>query len=928
MKNKFNLEELIAQKLKVLEADIVAGTYKNENDFQKGAEHMIKLMINIAILEGMVDKDQIQSELEKKFIPQATTFYQNYQKMQQSSTLSRPVDYKFQVQEERIKSLFQDGQTNEAKTLLDSLSSLVNDDALVKDAIADGLYSKEDIEYFKNVSYPQLLIYPSTLNDKKMNLGKRIASGVSFIFTGKNPYDNQSVKIKKEKVKKTRKEKKADNKFVAWTKKHKIAVTSMGLAVLAGAGITISALANNSSNKTIENDALISTASFDYDSFARSSIGEMKTFEVDEFHNFNINDQETHTEKLQALAQEFMEKGIPVVSEEECMKLDLKSELAVSPEQLNNFLISLNLEDIDELTFTKLLVDSNTDKEQLSSDFRRVNHLLGYIYTTKIEEPFIYRYIANKEYSEYIKIYEDAIIQNQKGNSEDLIDLIHSRIDTPVAATSSGVLGMLSTSLIFEQENVYNSNVLSQPIMDAYNRAGSMNCSLETVNTDLYSHDFAEYMRKLDSKLEAMRTYTGIEQLTYDDYLSKLPDSQRGNKVYIESQVLPFLELNNIEVGKWEVIPEIANASKVADVGNTQGTYYSTSSSNTTTQTTIVKAPTTKEEKEIQAATEAELEEHNRSVFEDTVKDDATKLKNGNFKISVKDEQPIIVDSTTMGAYDEKNDYDGNTYAEGEKGYNQYLKDHAEDVQYVEGVGYVVVTDDGYIKVSNENITKDKYGNLIDESTGKKIFGNILMSEEEIDQYMENHPELEEYLPVDESEITYSKVDDVVPEEGKKPSLSIPNGNNGNNGGNTGGNGNTGGKTEETDSNKDQNVSLPADIDMDVFNGLTEEEKKAYLEMINSSNGVYDDTVQDTFEETFESTIYGYEISALINNPALCANIPEEVLIEYTEVWEIYQSWLASQNSTSNYSAQIKALEEEKAFLESNTSTEDFQKIL
>ena len=54
----------------------------------------------------------------------------------------------------------------------------------------------------------------------------------------------------------------------------------------------------------------------------------------------------------------------------------------------------------------------------------------------------------------------------------------------------------------------------------------------------------------------------------------------------------------------------------------------------------------------------------------------------------------------------------------------------------------------------------------------------------------------------------------------------------------------------------------------------------------------------------------------MINNPALCKNIPESILKnQFPEIWNVYQNWLAEQTVSSNttldeIAAQKAALEE------------------
>ena len=64
-------------------------------------------------------------------------------------------------------------------------------------------------------------------------------------------------------------------------------------------------------------------------------------------------------------------------------------------------------------------------------------------------------------------------------------------------------------------------------------------------------------MLKAVSKFEAARIYQGTEKEAYEEYLKTLTDEQDDNKVYIEAQVLLYLELHNVQLGEWDVLEEI-----------------------------------------------------------------------------------------------------------------------------------------------------------------------------------------------------------------------------------------------------------------------------------------------------------------------------------------------------------------------------------
>lgn len=883
------LNEMIEKRMAAVEADVIAGSFSTKDKFNAEIDRLMSVMVRTAILKG-IDKEKAEEYLQENFALKAVEFYDK--NVLSDTLIEMPTDYGFAENQNEIVQLIEKGDLEAADKKIDQILSILEDEDYVKEAIADGTFTQKDIEYFKNVACP----YFEELKDEKIvpeaekqGLLQRIKNGAIFIVTGKNPYDGQNVKI--EHKKQPLKERILNSKLAEWAKKHKVAVTAIGLAAVLGAGVFIG-------GKFLHSRAESSPDDLSLGSTPQQGGEETATFAVDEDHNFNINDQVSHTERLQLLAKAIMERGVPVVSEEECMKLGNDGKLAVSPEQLNNWLISINLEDMDELTFTKLLADSDTDKEELSSDFTRVSNILGSIYTTKEESAFIYEFISNKEYSEYIKAYEEAIIQNQKGDSESLVTLIKSRVYNPVAATSSGSLGMLSTSLIYQQANVYNAEVVGQDIMDLYNI--NNDCKTDTTAT-FYSDDWAEYMRKLNSKFDAAITYTSSEVAAYAQYLLTLTDAQDDNKVYIEGQVLPYLEKNNIQLGEWDILENIENNNrevKSQDTGQSSGKTVSTPSEVTATQ--IAKEPTTLEEKAVQSQVESELETENRQNFEDVVDGFAaaqggivTENKDGDLVILVPGQQPIVVDTETKGAYDASKDHQGETYHH----YGEYMEEHRQEVENIEGIGEVVVIDEGKLTITNPNVYLDGKGNIIDKTTGDKI---ITGTEEEIDKILNRHPELSEGIIVEEGRTHYSDVDDDLYQDDRTNGVL------------------NGGTSSRPSGNAD---SVLDSVDQDILDILSPEEQAALEEMLNAGNKP---VAGEVVTETYSDVVYGnYTVPQLLNNPALCKNIPENILKnQFPDIWAVYQNWLEEQKQAEE--AQMAAQSSDiQTTVSSNTTLDE-----
>ncbi|MCI9233576.1 MAG: hypothetical protein HFH08_03130 [Bacilli bacterium] len=902
------LDELIAKRIQYIENEIVAGAFNDKKVFEAEVERFLNVMTTTAVMKS-IDKEKARNYFEENFAPKVMELYQKYNAPESEI---QPDKYAFDDKQSEIEDLIKAGNLDEADRKIDEFLSMLEDEDIVSDSINDGIFTHEDVDYFKNVAcsnFDKLKEEQMRSMPQKQGLAQRIKNGFVFMATGKNPYDNQTVKVKKEKLPLNQRIK--ESSFGKWAKRHKVAVYALGAAALVGAGITVGKWFLHNQAESLSSDTGQTGAS-------QTVVEEMATFEVDEYHNFNINDQEVHTEKLQLLAQAIMERGVPVVSEEECMRMGQENQLAVSPEQLNNWLISVNLEDMSDLTFTKLLADSNTDKEELSSDFIRVSNILSSIYTTKEESPFIYQFLSSKESSESVKAYEEAIIENQKGNSESLITLIKSRIETAVLPTSSGPLGMLSSCLIYQQANVYNAEVVGQDIIDLYNINNDCSTS-ENQTSTFFSDDWAEYMRKVNFKFDAAISYTGSEVEAYIQYIVSLGDTQDDNKVYIEEQVLPYLEAKDVQLGEWDVLENIENNNNEV---RAQGTGSNGNSTITTPKEvevvkTVIKEPTTEAEKEVQAEVEAALEKENEASFNDVIKEYTDShngitnvTEDGDTIIFTPDGSPITVDKDTMGAYNPSKDYHGTVYGD----YGDYMSDHRGQIEHVDGVGDVVVTEESQVVITNPNVYIDANGDIINKDTGNRV---VTGTEEEIDEILDRYPGLSDWVNKGESGIHYSEVDDDLYQDDRTNGILNGGTSSRPSGGSTG--------------------SVLDSVDQGVLDSLTPEEQAELEEMLNAGK---EPVAGEIVDEEYSDIVYGsYTVPQLMNNPALCQNIPESILRnQFPEIWNVYQNWLSQQSQTqvsaqsdstqivssditiTQIEAQKAALEEVRAEL---TSTEE-----
>lgn len=883
----YNIEEEIQKRLDAFRADIVSGAITSNDDLEKSIAHSKNALLSGAVLKGNIDKLKASSIIEEKYIVSAKQLYKEHKR--QTLSISPLIETK----KNEIQDLIDRDEIDKAKEVMNNIMELLNDEEAVKAGLQENTFFADDVEYFQNDVYPQLLQEINKKIPEEKKGFARLGAGLKYIFLGTNPYNNQKTKIKSEKVEVPSEDRTLLGNIIAWSKKHKVATTIAGAAAAASlmaGGSFVSHWVTGNWNAAIDQPVETDEAGLSDEN--EDSI-EMASFEVDEFHNFNINDEQTHIEKLQLLAHRFMEHGIPVVSEDECMKKTNAKQVAVSPEQLSNWLISANLADIDDLTFTKLMENSNTTKEELTADFNRVNNLLGAIYTTKVETPFLYEFISNKEDSNYIKAYEEAIIENQKGNKEDLKNLINSRIDTPVTGAYSGALGMTTSALAYCQLNVYNVNVIGQDAMNAYNI--NNDCKTDTTTT-FYSDDWDGYTKIVDEKLVASLTYMNSDRNAYDEYLASLSDEQDDNKVFIEATVLPYLEKENVQFGPWVLIEEIAgersiNYSGVGNDSRVKGTTQVSSGSGKVTTKTVVKAPETAAEKEVQKKVEAVFAKKNQQSFENVVLDyakqnDTTVTKNaeGDFILKKEGEEDIVVDGDTMGTYDPNKDYQGPTF----KDYNEYKDAHSEYVQYIEGLGDVVVPVET-TEASNKNVQTDGKGNYYYKPTGDKV---ITGSGTEIDDYINSHPDILEGTITEEGEIHYSDVDD-EPEQDKSSTT----------------------KPDTSDQNQSTNPSTPnwgdqPSINEDIYNTLTPEQKEEFEDIINAGK---DPVPGEIVDDSFSDTVYGnYTVTQLLNNLALCQNIPESVLQEYPEIWNAYQNWLEQKRLEEKRKMEQAQLEEQQ----------------
>ncbi len=856
------IQELIEKRIQAFQADIAAGAFPTQEEFQKEMNRVSNIITATAVGKG-IRLSEVQELLDKNFVPAMNRFYQN-----------KPEDYFFESVERNVEQFLNAGNIEEARGTLADTTEMLRNKELVKDNFAAGTFTPEDVRYFGEVSLPDL---EEQIMQAEVAATVRDDRGIKL--SKENPYDGQNTIIHAITVTLPEKMKNFGRKIKEGLKKHKAIAYAGVAAVVLAAGLGVE---HNLHEK--EEVPELDSTSISQTKETEEKV-EMATFPVDEFHNFNINDEQTHIAKLQLLARYFMERGILVTSAGECSVLTREGKMAVTPEELDNWLISINLEDMDALTFTKLMKDKSTDKEELSADFNKVNNLLGAIYTTKEENPFIYEFIANKEYSNFIKAYENAIITNQKGNSNDLKILIESRAKIPVAGTSSGPIGMLSTALMYQQANVFNAQVVGKDVMDFYNQAGICIGGNQT----FFSDDWAEYMRKVDSKLATMLAYEGSEKEAFENYMKTLSDEQDDNKVYIEATVLPYLEKENIRLGEFDVIDWIANNTYTlgAVFG---GTPKVTTTSLGTTTRVVSKIPTTPAELAVKEQTEKENAKKDKESFEDVVDKFVTdnngtqsKDENGDIVVEIPGQEDIIIDTDTMGAYDPDKDTDKPTYND----YNDYKNDHKDKVENVNGVGNVVVEDEKTV------ITKP---NVIPDSIG---------TSQETDQYIkDNNINTDKWVTTEESEIHYS---DTYSYNSTTPDTIVV--------------GDTTNNNNNSNNNSSSSSSSSLDgIDSDILASLTEAERNELKEILDAGK---EPVAGEIVSEEFTAVEPETEVEEVASTPvqkettaSVEAPVQAEVTPEVKEATTMPAQQVAPVVETpTDYAAAKAALEAEKEAL-------------
>ena len=76
--------------------------------------------------------------------------------------------------------------------------------------------------------------------------------------------------------------------------------------------------------------------------------------------------------------------------------------------------------------------------------------------------------------------------------------------------------------------------------------------------------------------------------------------------------------------------------------------------------------------------------------------------------------------------------------------------------------------------------------------------------------------------------------------------------------------------------------------------------------------------------ETYSDVVYGnYTVPQLLNNPALCKNIPENILKnQFPDIWAVYQNWLEEQKQAEE--AQMAAQSSDiQTTVSSNTTLDE-----
>lgn len=475
---------------------------------------------------------------------------------------------------------------------------------------------------------------------------------------------------------------------------------------------------------------------------------------------FDPNSNSEIVTRVSDFIADALTKGIPVkdvMSEDELKLADENEQSLVTIEQLMDFYMVMNIEDIDPVDYARLGYNTKT-AETITDNYTYVARILMTdALTANNDTKLNYsEIIADKDSREAVQKFIDYLAKyNDSDNKKELGKEINEYIVSNYINRDANIYSMsineFTYRMMFVADMISNNSILPKDINVILNEDGKISCDLKkedgVKNKTERAEEFTSIYNTVEEKLEISREFINQD-------LSTISEDEKKTGAELEKEIKDAVLLKNVS---YKLNPEFIMAEdskKIPAKKTTKGeTNYQTFTDNSGKQVNV----SAEELARYGATNQAEYEAAKKAEFEANAK------KDQNHTITNTDGEEVVsgeeVDTVKYNEGFQEGYFEGNNYASKnpESNHPSYVAGYEEG--YKKGYADRVALDESL----KQQQTKEEYIDVPDV---------VVPSEPIVEEqpYVEPTPTpggeiIEEFIPVDSAPITETVVEEFEPIE-------------------------------------------------------------------------------------------------------------------------------------------------------------------
>lgn len=377
---------------------------------------------------------------------------------------------------------------------------------------------------------------------------------------------------------------------------------------------------------------------------------------------FDPNDNREIVIRMSDFIADALTRGIPVkdvMSEEELKLADENEHSLVTIEQLMDFYMVMNIEDIDPIDYSRLGYNTKT-AETITDNYMYcarifMNDALTATNDTKLNYSGI---IADKDSRKSVQKFIDYLaeyntVDNKKELGNEISDYIVSNYINRDANIYSMSINEFTYRMMFVADMISNNSILPTDVNVILNEDGKISCDLTKEDgikdKTERAEEFTSIYNTVEEKLEISREFINQD-------LTNISDDEKKPGVELEKEIKEAVLIKNVS---YKLNPKftMSEDSKKISAKKTTKTDYQTFTDNSGKQVNV----SAEELAKYGAKNQAEYEAAKKAEFEENAK------KDPNHTITNPDGEKVVsgekVDTVKYNEGFQEGYYDGNNYA-------------------------------------------------------------------------------------------------------------------------------------------------------------------------------------------------------------------------------------------------------------------------